>query len=1272
MARNGVDSRPFYCREWVFEKINTCLQRRQQQEDTKTKGAFLLGSPGSGKTTILREIVSPKASDGVQVELAKKVVVSHFCKAENALSVSVADFISSFAKQLAQAEQLKAFASKLNSDEIQNHLKLEQCIRNPDLSFKEGIVLPLNSLTPPQDVFLVVVDAIDESFLHSFDSGVASGSKTVAELMASHHDLFPPWLFLVVSARKQSKTVTRMFTGFRKFTLDDLRKAHVVKDIQHYILHRLDDEPSLRKHLTRETAEVFNQLHIKSNGCVLYLEKLLDGVVDEFFTLDETQDIPGTLSGLYLWLCNRLFSEEQVEKIRSVLNVILAAQRPLTDSELYETVWTRDSELSTEEFQETIDVMSHLILTDENGAKSISHLSFAEWLLDVKHCTPKFLCSPGDGHAMLALHYTQLSQRQLLPNPHELAFHLSRASFRECFTQDHLALWLLWSGSQIADMQLNTDALNQDVAQLLINAGAKVNELEEQGLDLPFASETTESIRALLEKGTSVDRVDSSGRTLLCNAAFNGNVDVVRLLIKHGANVNFSDTSGQSPLMLASRQGHSEIVYLLVNCGAKVDHCADDGCTVLRAAASGGYSDVVAILLDHSAQVDLADDDQRTALRGAAWGGHADIVLQLLQRGADPNLADKEGRTALIAAAYMGHQKVVRILLEHKAEINHADNDGRAALAVTVLCASSSDSHEAVVDILLNHGAEVDRPDFDGITPLCVAALEGYYNVAKLLIRAGADIGHWDRNGRTPLFAAAASGHGDIVHLLLTSAEDSNPAPSGWASPKFSMFRPDLNGWNPLMVAANQGYKDVVVLLLEANLDVNALDPDGRSALMLAAHEGHVDVITALIEHSAPIEQASADGRTAVHFAAMEGHEACVQHLLSLGGDVNHQDSFGRTPLFTVAIEENKSMVEHLLDLGAFVDCQDVEGRTPLHAVTWKGSYELVELFLDRGACVNHADCEGRTALMSAAWRGHVPIVQLLIQRGAKVDKTSNEGATSLCIASQEGHDEVVQLLLENEANMNHTDKLGRTPMQVAYEAGHTRVTKVLEAFSVMRLNEGNFTSTLKRKLSSTRSESGSTLSNSSQTEKLHRSDSVTSSNSSDSVAASRKELDVPRTPHLGPNGELLEERRYSASFHNLHTVPPLKEPWNSSCPPYTSELDVHEPPPYSEKPERSSFVEDDVVTSKPSPKIKHKQFSLLHKMRQKGKSAFSSNSSSGQDKHGKQVGKARAQGEKRGIISGIKKLGISSHPHGASSAKAQVEKNSDSKGSKESLETTI
>lgn len=47
--------------------------------------------------------------------------------------------------------------------------------------------------------------------------------------------------------------------------------SQVVRDVQQYILSRLDQDYSLRQHIRRETAEMLNQLHIKSNGCFLYL-----------------------------------------------------------------------------------------------------------------------------------------------------------------------------------------------------------------------------------------------------------------------------------------------------------------------------------------------------------------------------------------------------------------------------------------------------------------------------------------------------------------------------------------------------------------------------------------------------------------------------------------------------------------------------------------------------------------------------------------------------------------------------------------------------------------------------------------------------------------------------------------------------------------------------------------------------------------------------------------------------------------------------------------
>lgn len=151
-------------------------------------------------------------------------------------------------------------------------------------------------------------------------------------------------------------------TGFRKISLDDLRKAYIVKDVQQYILHRLDQEEALRQHLTKETAEMLNQLHIKSSGCFLYLERVLDGVVENFIMLREIRDIPGTLNGLYLWLCQRLFVRKQFAKVQPILNVILATCRPLTVKELYHAVWTKNMTLTMEEFQKKMDIQLPIVL----------------------------------------------------------------------------------------------------------------------------------------------------------------------------------------------------------------------------------------------------------------------------------------------------------------------------------------------------------------------------------------------------------------------------------------------------------------------------------------------------------------------------------------------------------------------------------------------------------------------------------------------------------------------------------------------------------------------------------------------------------------------------------------------------------------------------------------------------------------------------------------------------------------------------------------------
>ncbi|XP_060035090.1 ankyrin repeat domain-containing protein 50 [Erinaceus europaeus] len=1072
MAQSSLlRGKPFHCRDWAFQRLQLCLQERGRPASpgpgpAKAAGVLLLGGPGSGKTALCTELLWPSSPAGLQRGLHRRALAFHFCRAQDAATLCAGAFVRALVAQIRRCALLRGYEERLRDPAVQSLLQPGECERDPAEAFKRCVLLPLLGLEPPTQSLFLLVDSVDEGCAPAeAEPTAASFSGTLAELLAGHHELFPPWLLLLCSARRQSKAVAKMFSGFRRISLDDLRKAHIVKDVQQYILQRLDQEEALRQHLTKETAEMLNQLHIKSSGCFLYLERVLDGVVENFIMLREIRDIPGTLNGLYLWLCQRLFVRKQFAKVQPILNVVLAACRPLTAKELYHAVWTRDTALSPEDFQRKLHVLSKLLVDGLGDTKMLFHDSFAEWLLDVKHCTQKYLCNAAEGHRMLAMSYTCRAASLTPLGAQEFAWHLVSSNLQ--LAPAELALWMVWTGAPVRDALRARLPKEQEVLRLLVKAGAHVSGEDAHAACLARqAPEREDSVRSLLDGGASVNQRDAAGRTLLASAAYGGSLDTVSLLLARGAELEAEDAQGHTALTLAARQGHTKVVSCLIARGADVHHTDRDGWTALRSAAWGGHTEVVSALLQAGVKVDCADADSRTALRAAAWGGHEDIVLELLQRGAQVNRVDTEGRTALIAAAYMGHREIVERLLEHGARVNHEDVDGRTALSVAALCVPASRGHAAVVSLLVERGAEVDHCDKDGMTPLLVAAYEGHVDVVDLLLEGGADVDHADHNGRTPLLAAAAMGHAAVVDTLLfwgaavdsIDGEGRTVLSIAAAQGSVDVVRTLLDrgldenhrddaGWTPLHMAAFEGHRPVCEALLGQGARASETDNDGRTPLILAAQEGHCDCARLLLDAATNVDHRGYDGRNALRVASLQGHRDVVQLLLARGADANLRDADGRPTLYMLALENQPAMAECLLDGGAHVEACDTEGRTALHVSCWQGHLDVVHMLLAHQADVNAADREQRSALQSAAWQGHSQVVRLLLERGARVDHACSQGATALGIAAQEGHLDVVRALLERGADPAHADQFGRTAVRVAAKNGHTQILELLEAY---------------------------------------------------------------------------------------------------------------------------------------------------------------------------------------------------------------------------------
>jgi hypothetical protein len=179
------------------------------------------------------------------------------------------------------------------------------------------------------------------------------------------------------------------------------------------------------------------------------------------------------------------------------------------------------------------------------------------------------------------------------------------------------------------------------------------------GLPCLVSERDVASARELLASGVEVDSTADDcitmepsprGVTLLMQASWRGDKEMVKLLLENGTNVNASDSWGSTPLSCAVRGKHLEIISLLLEKDAKIDARADIGRTPLMDVAGDGDLGVIGYLLDKGADVNARDDNGTTALMFASGFKQRQAASLLLKRGADPDLKDRDGRTAAVYA----------------------------------------------------------------------------------------------------------------------------------------------------------------------------------------------------------------------------------------------------------------------------------------------------------------------------------------------------------------------------------------------------------------------------------------------------------------------------------------------------------------------------------------------------------------------------------------------------------------------------------------------
>jgi len=1018
-------------RDWLYTKI---LDACQKKYHGKLCGIVLAGGSGAGKTTFCRQMSVEKHGSRKHTLIKNKLIATYLIpSARGRSSEHLVQFLHSVYSQLCDSSSLARFREQEDS------AWLREAVDDPDEVFKRVLLFPLLECEVQHKVVIFLVDGLNLEMLGTGVTSTESPSKSIPELLSRHAHLFPRWLLPVFTTR-QATTITTHFPGFRRISMDDLRKTNVIQDIQQFILARLQADRSISKQVTKDSTELLSLLHVKSAGCFLYIKKVLDGISENYIILDEIREIPGTLNGLYLWLCQKQFTRKTFPKVRPLVNVLLASSS-FTQVQLFEMLKGNPGMRNQEDFAKLL-VQLRPMLSAEYRSKSLRpgegddepvslyHYSLAEWFTEAKFCGPQYECKPEDGVKIIK-EWKLNSQQNIYDKPDLVS---------EIKNNDEIdsEMWML----------LNTEERNKRKQSK--NRQEKPPE-QEQEEELGSVNKTytdcimendVQSLKRLLNTATEDCREEITQASLL--AAREGSAEVLRVLIELG--------------------------------GLDPDTRDENGWTLLRTASWAGQDKSVQVLVELGASVNKADSDMRTALRAACWAGHHDCVDILLKHGANVNQVDSEGRTAMIAACYMGHLECVRELIIWGGDIESMDQDGRTALSVAVTC--ESDSATKLVTLLIDNGASPNQADKDGMSPLLIAAFEGKTQVCELLLENGADMDHADKEGKTALFAAASMGHLDILNMLMfwgcyvdgidcegrtvlsvAAAEGSSPIVKVLLDRGLDEQHRDNAGWGPIHYAAFEGHSEIVDQLIHAGAELDMVDSDGKSALHLACVENHYDVIVQLMRARCDVNIVNLQGRTPLRIALLEGSLDIAGLLLDNGADIDYMDTDSRSTLYIMALECDVKAVEFLLNHGANTELKDSDGRTALHVAAWQGYADIVQVLLLNGADVNSLDGGRRSALLSACWQGHHQVVDILLTAGADVNQQCDQGASPLAVSAQEGHISVLQLLLQHGADPLLQDHHGRDAYRVALRNNNAIAAELLEKY-MKRLSDSARTAT--------------------------------------------------------------------------------------------------------------------------------------------------------------------------------------------------------------------
>ncbi|EPS35974.1 hypothetical protein H072_10610 [Dactylellina haptotyla CBS 200.50] len=620
-----------------------------------------------------------------------------------------------------------------------------------------------------------------------------------------------------------------------------------------------------------------------------------------------------------------------------------------------------------------------------------------------------------------------------------------------------------------------------------LNDPADLNIPSESGAPIVWAVEAGNEaiVRMLASNGADLERRNSKGHTILCEAAKEASGvnsleylqsgkhthemtvwgDMLKVLIEAGADTEvIIGQFSRTPLLEAVCNNWERVATILINAGANLEAKDIIHRTALQMAVSLNLPNMVKLLIDkgadmHGPRMYYA---KRTMVSYAAYMGYEEVVRLLVNGGADLNIKDAYDQTAIWNAVtpYSGSlyspsspyeldsivpssrsppaqpEVIIKILIDGGADLEARKGDQ------TFLIKAVEDGREDLVKLVLDGGANIEARDTHwDYTALLAAIRTDKTIIAKLLIDYGANLQAREKSGNTPLLEAAEKGNREIIEMLINGAAD--------------LEIKNQFDENPLTVASKRGHGEVVGLLKAFSPSSRRLTKQtgqkaqqvSNSLLELARRGLEAEMVNLLNKQpSLNLEIKDEVGRTPLSIAADHGHEVVIKLLLGSGAKVETKDNYGKPPLWLAAEKQNYGVLKLLIKGGADLETKGRENKTLIFIAIEKKDEEMVRILIDNGANINAKDIFGRTPLFSAAFYGFTAVAALLIDTGADVRAEDGTGKTPIWAASATGDEAVMKLLINKGADPGaKTGKYTDTcPLWTVVSQRHEAAAKIL------------------------------------------------------------------------------------------------------------------------------------------------------------------------------------------------------------------------------------